>query len=121
VVAVDDVEPTLFLIDTESERVAETVRLDGVPEAAQIARYREDFGMLGVTSIKSDTVSLIEPSFRQQTAIKVGSQPMDMAFHGDELFVACQGDGSVHVIDVPARKHKRSFQAGTGCESLGFF
>ena len=27
---------------------------------------------------------------------------MDMAFHGDELFVACQGDGSVHVIDVPA-------------------
>jgi hypothetical protein len=44
-----------------------------------------------------------------------------MAFHGDELFVACQGDGSVHVIDIPARKHKMSFQAGTGCESLGFF
>jgi YVTN family beta-propeller protein len=121
VVAVDDVEPTLFLIDTESERVVATVRLEGVPEAAQIARYRDDFGMLGVTSIKSDTVSLIDPSFREQTAIKVGSQPMDMAFHGDELLVACQGDGSVHVIDVPARRHKGSFQAGTGCESLGFF
>jgi YVTN family beta-propeller protein len=99
----------------------DTVRLEGVPEAAQIARYRDDFGVLGVTSLKSDTVSLIDPSFRQQTAIKVGNQPMDMAFHGDELLVACQGDGSVHVIDVPARKHKRSFQAGTGCESLGFF
>ena len=121
VVAVDDAEPTLFLIDTESERVVATVRLEGVPEAAQIARYREDFGMLGVTSIKSDTVSLIDPSFRKQTAIKVGSQPMDMAFHGDELLVACQGDGSVHVIDVPARRHKHSFQAGKGCESLGFF
>jgi YVTN family beta-propeller protein len=121
VVAVDDEEPTLFLIDTESERVVDTVRLEGVPEAAQIARYRDDFGVLGVTSLKSDTVSLIDPSFRQQTAIKVGNQPMDMAFHGDELLVACQGDGSVHVIDVPARKHKRSFQAGTGCESLGFF
>jgi YVTN family beta-propeller protein len=121
VVAVDDEEPTLFLIDTESERVAHTVRLDGVPEAAQIARYSEDFGMIGVTSLKSDTVSLIDPSFRQQTAIKVGSQPMDMAFHGDELFVACQGDGSVHVVDIPARRHKHSFQAGTGCESLGFF
>ncbi len=46
---------------------------------------------------------------------------MDMAFRGDELFVACQGDGSVHVIDVPARRWKASFQAGTGCESLGFF
>jgi YVTN family beta-propeller protein len=77
--------------------------------------------MLGVTSLKSNTVSLIDPSFRSQIAIKVGSQPMDMAFHGDELFVACQGDGSVHVIDIPARRHKRRFHAGKGCESLGFF
>ena len=46
---------------------------------------------------------------------------MDMAFHGTELFVACQGDGSVHVIDVPGKKHKKSFQAGKGCESIGFF
>ena len=74
-----------------------------------------------VTSLNSNTVSLIDPSFTQQTAIKVGSQPMDMAFRGDELFVACQGDGSVHVIDIPSRRVKQSFQAGTGCESLGFF
>ena len=66
-------------------------------------------------------MSLIDPSFREQTAIKVGSQPMDMAFRGDELFVACQGDGSVHVIDIPYRRAKMIFQAGTGCESLGFF
>jgi DNA-binding beta-propeller fold protein YncE len=121
VVAVDDIEPTLFLIDTASEQVTQTVRLEGVGEAAQIARYRDDFAIIGVTSLKSGTVSLIDPSFRRQTAIKVGEQPMDMAFHGDELFVACQGDGSVHVIDVPARRHKASFQAGKGCESLGFF
>ena len=57
----------------------------------------------------------------EQTAIKVGSQPMDMAFRGDELFVACQGDGSVHVIDIPQRRAKTSFAAGTGCESLAFF
>ena len=121
VVAVDDIEPTLFLIDTASEQVAHTVRLEGVGEAAQIARYSDDFGMIGVTSLKSGTVSLIDPSFRRQTAIKVGEQPMDMAFHGDELFVACQGDGSVHVIHIPGRRHKASFQAGKGCESLGFF
>jgi hypothetical protein len=66
-------------------------------------------------------VSLVDPSFREQTAIKVGSQPMDMAFRGDELFVACQGDGSVHVIDIPKRCAKASFRAGTGCESIGFF
>jgi len=121
VVAVDDAQPTLFLIDTATEQVTRTVVLQDVPKAAQIARYREDYSVLGVTSLNSNTVSLIDPSFAQQTAIKVGSQPMDMAFRGDELFVACQGDGSVHVIDVPKRRWKASFQAGTGCESLGFF
>lgn len=121
VVAVDDGEPTLFLIDTASEKVTGEVRLDGVPKAAQIARYAPDWSLLGVTSLNSDTVSLIDPSFKTQTAIKVGRQPMDMAFHGDELYVPCQGDGSVHVIDIPNRKHKRSFACGTGCESMGFF
>jgi DNA-binding beta-propeller fold protein YncE len=121
VVAVSDQEPVLFLIDTKSERVSQTVQLDGVPKAAQIARYSPDWSLLGVTSLNSDTVSLIAPSFREQTAIKVGSQPMDMAYRGDELFVACQGDGSVHVVDIPGRRWKHSFHAGTGCESLGFF
>jgi YVTN family beta-propeller protein len=121
VVAVDDAQPMLFLIDAEAGRVRDEVRLEGVPKAAQIARYAPDNSLIGVTSLNSDMVSLIDPSFRTQTAIKVGSQPMDMAFHGDELFVACQGDGSVHVIDIPARRWKQSFQAGTGCESLGVF
>jgi DNA-binding beta-propeller fold protein YncE len=121
VVAVDDEEPTLFLIDTARESVVANVRLEGVAAAAQIARYSPDFRLLGVTSLRSDTVSLIDPSFREQNAIKVGSQPMDMAFRGDELFVACQGDGSVHVIDIPQARVKHSFKAGTGCESLGFF
>jgi YVTN family beta-propeller protein len=121
VVAVDDAQPTLFLIDAEGGRVRDEVRLEGVPKPAQIARYAPDNSMIGVSSLNSDTVSLIDPSFRTQTAIKVGSQPMDMAFRGDELFVGCQGDGSVHVIDIPNRRHKSSFKAGTGCESLGFF
>jgi YVTN family beta-propeller protein len=121
VVAVDDAQPTLFLIDTTAGRVTDEVRLEGVPKAAQIARYSPDDSFLVVTSLNSDTVSLIDPSFRQQTAIKVGSQPMDMAFRGDELFVACQGDGSIHVIDIPKRRAKHSFRAGAGCECVGFF
>jgi YVTN family beta-propeller protein len=121
VVAVDDAQPTLFLIDAEAGKVREEIVLKDVPKAAQIARYAPDNSLLAVTSLNSNTVSLIDPSFSQQTAIKVGSQPMDMAFRGDELFVACQGDGSVHVVDIPSCRHKTSFQAGTGCESLGFF
>ena len=120
-VAVDDVEPALFLIDTQSGRVSREVRLEGVPRAAQIARYAPDGSLFVVTSSRSDTVSLIDPGFGEQTAVTVGSQPMDMAFRGDELFVACQGDGSVHVIDLPTRRHKHHFAAGKGCEALGFF
>jgi len=121
VVAVDDAQPTLFLIDAAAGTVRDEVVLKDVPKAAQIARYAPDNSLVAVTSLNSDTVSLIDPSFREQTAIKVGSQPMDMAFRGDELFVCCQGDGSVHVIDIANKRHKQSFQAGTGCESIGFF
>lgn len=120
-VVVSDAEPVLFLIDTKSERVRKTVPLADVPKAAQIARYSDDGAWLAVTSLNSDTVSLIAPDFTTQTAIKVGHQPMDMAFRGDELFVACQGDGSVHIVDLTRRRWKASFKAGMGCESLGFF
>src|SRR5580704_12605885 len=112
VVAVDDAQPTLFLIDTAAGKVREEIVLKDVPKPAQIARYAPDNSLLAVTSLNSDTVSLIDPSFKQQTAIKVGSQPMDMAFRNGELFVACQGDGSVHVIDIPGKRVKKSFQAG---------
>ena len=121
IVAVDDTEPVLFLIDVQSQSLREEVPLKAVPKAAQIARYAPDWSLLVVTSLSSNTVSLIDPSFHQQTAIAVGSQPMDMSFHGSELFVACQGDGTVHVIDILNRRHKRSFAAGVGCECLGFF
>ena len=121
VIAVDDAQPTLFLIDTQAGKVREELVLKDLPKAAQIARYAPDNSVIGVTSLNSDTVSLIDPSLKEQTAIKVGSQPMDMAFRGDELFVACQGDGSVHIVDIPNKRHKGSFKAGTGCESLGFF
>ncbi|MGC1856159.1 MAG: cytochrome D1 domain-containing protein, partial [Pseudolabrys sp.] len=71
VVAVDDVEPTLFLIDAADEKIDTTVRLEDVPEAAQIARYSPDNSVIAVTSLKSNTVSLIDPSFKDQVAIKV--------------------------------------------------
>ena len=121
VVAVDDDEPCLVLIDTARNAMRDTVRLDGVPKAAQIARYSPDNRLIGITSLKSNTVTVMDASFGQQMTFAVGSQPMDMAFRNDELFVACQGDGSVHVIDLAQRRAKQSFSAGTGCESLGFF
>src|SRR5262249_38698399 len=66
VVVVSDQEPVLFLIDTKTQRVKDTVPLNDVPKPAQIARYSPDWSILGVTSLNSDIVSLIDPSFREQ-------------------------------------------------------
>src|SRR6185436_19312209 len=66
IVAVDDAQPALFLIDTAVGRVSDEVRLEGVPKPAQIARYAPDNNLIVVTSLNSGTVSLIDPSFRQQ-------------------------------------------------------
>src|ERR1044071_3232605 len=84
VVVVSDQEPVLFLIDAAARGVKETIRLKDVPKPAQIARYSPDWSLLAVTSLNSDTVSLITRSFQEQSAVKVGSQPMDMAFRGND-------------------------------------
>jgi DNA-binding beta-propeller fold protein YncE len=122
VIAVSDIDPVFFVIDTAKGGVTRTVALEGVPKAAQIARYSPDGRLLVISSLNSNKISFIDASsFGNQTAVPVGDQPMDFAFRGDELFVGCQGDGSMHVIDIPKRKHKISFPAGKGCESVGFF
>ena len=121
VVAVSDEAPVVFLIDTEAQKVTREVPLEGVPKAAQIARYSPDGKLIVISSLNSNMISFIDASSGAQAAVSVGDQPMDFAFRGDELFVGCQGDGSMHVIDIPNRRHKQSFKAGTGCESVGFF
>ena len=121
VIAVSDQSPVLFMIDTAKGSVDRTLPLAGVPKAAQIARYSPDERLLVVSSLNSGTLSLIDTASGAQTAVPVGSQPMDFAFRGDDIFVGCQGDGTIHIVDAVKRRHKGSFKAGTGCESVGFF
>jgi DNA-binding beta-propeller fold protein YncE len=120
-VAVDDEEPSLVLIETSSFTIVGTVPLDGVPEPAQIARYSPDGQTLLVTSLRSATATVMDATFDRQTTLAVGLQPMDAAFHDGALFVACQGDGSVHVIDLATWRVAQRFDAGVGCETLAFF
>jgi len=120
-VAVDDAEPQLVLIDTQSCAVFATVALEGVAEPAQIARFSPDGATLVVTSLRSATATVMDGTLSRQTTLAVGLQPMDMAFRDGALFVACQGDGSVHVIDLASRRVAHRFDAGVGCETLAFF
>src|SRR5215469_5434440 len=63
VVAVDDAQPSLFLIDTADGRVTDEERLEGVPTAAHIAIYTADNSLIAVTRLNRGHVSLIHPSF----------------------------------------------------------
>lgn len=121
VVAVSDDKPVIFVIDVASEKVVREVTLEGAPKPAQIARYSPDGKRVIVSNLNSNMLHIIDADFGSQKGVPVGSQPMDFAFRGDELFVGCQGDGSMHRVDVPSATVKQSFQAGTGCESVGFF
>jgi DNA-binding beta-propeller fold protein YncE len=93
-VAVDDEEPMLLLIDTSSFAIVRTVPLDGVPEPAQIARYSPDGQILLVTSLRSATATLMDSTFGRQTTVAVGLQPMDGAFHGGRSSSPARGTGA---------------------------
>ena len=121
ILLVDDEAPGLFLIDTAKGEVVRTVPLLNNPKPAQIARFRPDYKVLAVSSVAGDMVTLFNADLSEQTAIPVGKGAMDMAFRGDDLFVGCQYDGTMHVIDIPSRKVRHSFACGTGVESIGFF
>ncbi|HEY2755753.1 MAG TPA: cytochrome D1 domain-containing protein [Pseudolabrys sp.] len=120
-VATDDEEPTIYLIDAVTLEIARSVRLDGVPEPGQIVRFSPDGALALVTSMRSGTATLIDPTFTRQSTVRVGKQPMDGAFRGGLLLIGCQGDGSIHVIDLAKQQAVTSFAAGVGCETLAFF
>lgn len=121
IVVVSDESPSIFLIDADKGEVTRKITLEGAPKPAQIARYNDDYSVLAVSAVGGDSLTLFFDGFEDQTTLLFGSQPMDMAFHGNDLFVACQGNGTVHVIDLPSRQERKVFQAGKGCESLGFY
>jgi DNA-binding beta-propeller fold protein YncE len=121
VIAVSDENPVVFVIDNAAGKVVREVALEGAEKPAQIARYSPDGKLLVVSNLNSNMLHFVDADFAAQFAVPVGSQPMDFAFRGNELFVGCQGDGSMHVIDIPGRRVKQSFKAGSGCESVGFF
>lgn len=121
VIAVDDEEPALYLIDAEDMKIVRTVTIEGASAPGQIARFSPGFRELVVTGMKGDWSCILDADLGAQSLIPVGVQPMDVAFRGNEMFVACQGDGSIHVVDIAARSAVRSFSAGTGCETLDFF
>ena len=121
VVAVDDAEPTLFLIDTARDDIRTRCGSKDVPKAAQIARYAPDNSLLGVTSLNSDTVSLIDPSFRARRP-RSRSAASRWTWRSTATNCSSPARATARCTSSTFRRGaKSSFAAGKGCESLGFF
>jgi len=123
VVALDYAEPKMFVIDTASDRVIDSVML--TENTRGYKPYFSPDGKTLVTMGTDPTINIFDASdlHREQAVLKVGRSPMGVAFSADgsTLLVANHGDGSVSVVDLPTKHLIRSFHAGTGIETLTYY
>lgn len=122
VVLVDAEVPDLLILDTATDTVERTIRLQGHRTAAQIARYSPDGRCLLVTSHDGNVGTILNRNLSEQRCIALGKGPMDMAFHpdGQTVLVGNQGDGTITVVDLVSAA-TRTIKAGIGVETLAFF
>jgi YVTN family beta-propeller protein len=124
VIAVDNGEPALIVIDTATDTVADRIPLAGNPRGAFKPRYTPDGSKLVVCSL-GQAVNILHTAdlHGKQTVLQVGKDPMGFAVSpdGKTLLVANHGDGTVSVIDLASERVVSNFKAGVGIETLSYF
>jgi YVTN family beta-propeller protein len=124
VIAVDNGEPALLVIDTAKDAVVDRVPLAGNPRGAFKPRYTLDGKKLVVCNL-NQSVNILDAAdlHGKQTVLPVGKDPMGFAISPDDktLLVANHGDGTVTVINLQEGRVMTSFKAGTGIETLSYY
>ena len=123
VILVDAREPQILVVDTASDQVRSTIRLDGHEKAAQIARYSPDGRYLVVTSFEAPLATVFSGDLQSQALLHLGQGPMNMAFHedGETVLIANHNEGSLAVCNLQRGEVLRTVRAGAGVEALSFF
>jgi YVTN family beta-propeller protein len=124
VIAVDNGEPALLVIDTAKDEVVDRVPLAGNPRGGFKPRYTLDGAKLVVCNL-SQSVNILDAAdlHGKQTVLPVGKDPMGFAISPDDktLLVANHGDGTVTVINLQEGRVVTTFKAGTGIETLSYY
>src|SRR5262249_32605397 len=125
VAVADSTKPEVFLIDTKTDTVVDTIALEGGMRGAYKPRYTPDGAKLLVCSENPAMVNIIDTKnlHGKQAVLAVGKDPMGFAISkdGKTVLVANHGDGTVSVVDLKAGKITSSFKGGTGIETLGYY
>lgn len=123
IVLVDNSSPQLLIVDTATDEVRSTVRLEGLAKPAQVARYSPDGNYLVVTSMEEPLGVVLSGDLAEQKLLHLGAGPMNMAYKDDgrTVVIANHNAGSLSVCDLKEGEVRRTVQAGVGIETLSFF
>ena len=123
VVLVDAQKPQIMVVETATDEVVSTIKLDGHDKAAQVARYSPDGRHLVVTSVDAPLATIFDAALKTQRLLHLGEGPMNMAFHADgrTMLIANQNEGTLAVCDLDLAEVRRTVRAGIGVEALSFF
>lgn len=124
VVVANASKPRLEVVSTASNTVVSEIDLKDAKQAAFKPEYSPDGKWIAVVS-QHDQVTLIHANDLQgpQTVIAVGKGPQSAAFSQDgKTMLVCNHDGgTVSVIDLTKMEVVKTFNAGTGVETLSYF
>lgn len=123
VVAMDKAQPVAVVIDPKTDQIVDRITLQGQSGGAYKAYFSPD-GKWLLTMVGS-MITILDASNLKglQRVLKVGASPMGIAFSADgtTALVANHGDGTVSVLDLSTARVTRTFKAGTGIETLGYY
>ena len=119
VVAADFAEPNIRVIDTATDKVIDTVKVERAAGGGPFRlHYSPDGSRLLTTTIGANLLNVFDASnYRApQLVVPVGRDPFGVAFtkDGKTALVSNHGDGTISVVDVAAGTVKSSFTAGSG-------
>jgi DNA-binding beta-propeller fold protein YncE len=125
VLAVDYREPKFVVIDTATDKIVDTVAVEQNRTGPFRVKYSPDGSKLVTCDSQAGLANILNTAdlHGKQQVLTVGKTPFGIAFSADSktALVSNHGDGTISVIDVGSGKVVKTFQAGTGIETLAYY
>ncbi|ORM70460.1 YncE family protein [Pantoea rwandensis] len=115
--------PLLYVVDRQSHRIRQRIKLAGHQQPCQVVRFSANGERLVAIGDQEPVITLFDDLLNPLGDIQVGNKPMDGCFSADNrtLLIANEGDGTLSVIDLQKMQVVATPTAGTGCEVLSYF
>lgn len=122
-VATDADRPVLYVVDSDTCQLKNTLPLTGHKNGGQVVRFNQEGSLLVVIGDQEPVISLFDGELNPLAQIGVGNKPMDGCFSPDNrtLLIANEKDGTLSVIDVEQMRVVATPRVGEGCEVLAYF